>query len=87
MGTNADTAAIIAAGGSGSRFGRLKQFMPLAGKPMLVHSLDVFASLEEVAGIVVVCPAEHCEQGRELGQHGHAVRLCGVRRISGVFVG
>ena len=48
------TAAILAAG-SGARFGGPpKQLLPLAGKPLLAHSLEAFAAVEAVDAIVVV---------------------------------
>lgn len=50
--------AIIVAGGSGSRFGSNtpKQFLPLSGKPVLMHTIDKFAALAGVE-IIVVLPA------------------------------
>ena len=58
----ADTCAIVVAGGSGERFGdpRGKQFVELAGLPLVAWSLLAFDSAPSVAHIVVVCP-----QGRE----------------------
>ncbi|MEJ2689812.1 MAG: 2-C-methyl-D-erythritol 4-phosphate cytidylyltransferase [Deltaproteobacteria bacterium] len=51
-------AAIIPAGGSGSRMGLgvPKQFMALAGKPLLIHTLEAFAGLDSLADIVLVVP-------------------------------
>lgn len=45
--------AIIAAGGEGRRMGRPKQFIPLAGKPMLAWSIDAFKSVPAVSEIIV----------------------------------
>jgi 2-C-methyl-D-erythritol 4-phosphate cytidylyltransferase len=52
-------AAILLAGGSGERLGpgAPKQFQPLAGQPMLLHSLKALAACPEVLGIVMVVPA------------------------------
>ncbi|HEV3155704.1 MAG TPA: 2-C-methyl-D-erythritol 4-phosphate cytidylyltransferase [Candidatus Baltobacteraceae bacterium] len=47
-------AAVIVAAGRGTRFGRPKQLVEIAGEPMLCWSLRVFASMEEVTAIVVV---------------------------------
>jgi len=49
------------AAGSGSRTGstELKQFRWVAGKPMLLHSLQTFQALKEVAMVVCVLPREH----------------------------
>ncbi len=55
--------AIIVAGGSGSRSGGKKQWMMLAGKPVLDWSVEAFA--EAGAGhIVVVVPAEDFDMAR-----------------------
>jgi 2-C-methyl-D-erythritol 4-phosphate cytidylyltransferase len=47
---------IVPAAGSGRRFGAdvPKQYLPLAGKPMIEHTLDRLAACAEVAGFVVV---------------------------------
>lgn len=57
----ADVGVIIVAAGSGSRTGstELKQFRWVAGKPMLLHSLQTFQSLKEVAMVVCVLPRAH----------------------------
>jgi 2-C-methyl-D-erythritol 4-phosphate cytidylyltransferase / 2-C-methyl-D-erythritol 2,4-cyclodiphosphate synthase len=55
--------AVIVAGGSGSRSGGKKQWMMLAGKPVLDWSIEAFA--EAGAGhIVIVVPAEDFEMAR-----------------------
>jgi 2-C-methyl-D-erythritol 4-phosphate cytidylyltransferase len=46
--------AIVVAAGSGSRFGRLKQFEPLAGRQVLDWSMDAARSVVE--GVVLVVP-------------------------------
>jgi len=53
--------AIIVAGGSGKRFGSElpKQFLPLEGKAVLMHTIERFHKAG--AAIVVVLPAEHQE--------------------------
>lgn len=52
---------IIVAGGSGSRFGSEvpKQFIPLCGKPVLMHTIDKFA--QAGASIILVLPQSHHE--------------------------
>jgi 2-C-methyl-D-erythritol 4-phosphate cytidylyltransferase len=52
---------VIVAGGSGSRVGggELKQLRWVAGKPMLLHSLQAFQSLPEVAMVVCVLPRQY----------------------------
>ncbi len=50
--------AILVAGGIGNRFGGdlPKQFLPLGGKRVLDHSLDLFRSLAYLKGVVMVLP-------------------------------
>ncbi len=47
---------VLAAAGAGRRLGARsnKVLLPLAGKPIILHSLEVFAALKEVSEIVVV---------------------------------
>lgn len=50
---------VLVAAGSGQRFGNAdKVLVPVAGKPLLCHSLDVFASISQVVQIVIVA-GEH----------------------------
>lgn len=57
--------AIIVAGGSGTRFGSNipKQFLPLCGKPVLMHTIERFAKSAEV---VVALPESDQAYWREL---------------------
>lgn len=52
--------ALIPAAGIGARMGasRPKQYMPVAGKPMLLHVLETFAASEAVAHTFVVASAQ-----------------------------
>jgi len=56
--TARDVGVVIVAGGSGSRVGgaELKQFRWVAGKPMLLHSVQAFMARPDVALVVVVLP-------------------------------
>ncbi len=45
---------IIPAAGSGKRFGALKQFLSLQGKPVLIHTLSAFEQSSLIKGICVV---------------------------------
>lgn len=51
--------AVIVAGGKGSRMGRPKQLLPLAGKPVLVRTVEAFKKCHCVKEIVVVTPPEN----------------------------
>lgn len=52
---------VIVAGGSGTRVGgtELKQFRWVAGKPMVLHSLQTFQLRPDVALVVVVLPRDY----------------------------
>lgn len=56
--------AILLAGGSGSRMQQSvpKQFLPLAGRPMILHTLERFEKIEEINEVIVVCHAQYREQ-------------------------
>jgi 2-C-methyl-D-erythritol 4-phosphate cytidylyltransferase len=52
--------AIIAAAGQGVRMGgrRAKQFLEIAGTPIIIHTLKRFEQCDEIQEIVVVLPAQ-----------------------------
>ena len=56
-----DVGVVIVAAGSGSRTGssELKQFRWVAGKPMLLHSVQAFMARPDVATVVCVLPRSH----------------------------
>ena len=56
-----DVGVVIVAGGQGTRTGgtELKQFRWVAGKPMLLHSVQTFMARPDVAVVVVVLPKSH----------------------------
>ncbi len=87
-------AAIIPAAGSGSRMNtsRPKQFIDLAGKPILIHSVTAFHSNPEVAVIVVVAPKQYLEETRQMLSTWHldnkaVVIAGGTRRQDSVKAG
>ncbi|MDO4971930.1 MAG: 2-C-methyl-D-erythritol 4-phosphate cytidylyltransferase [Bacteroidales bacterium] len=59
--------AIIVAGGSGTRFGSNipKQFLPLCGRPVLMHTIERFLLCPDTE-VVVVLPAQQQDYWREL---------------------
>ena len=59
---------IIVAGGSGSRMGSdvPKQFLPLAGRPILMHTIEAFYRFDNQMNIVVVLPASQHDFWRQL---------------------
>ena len=62
------TVAVVLAGGSGERFGTPvpKQLLPLAGRPMIEHSVAAFERAPAVDQILVVMTAGHAGQVRDL---------------------
>jgi len=56
-----DVGVVVVAAGSGSRTGapELKQFRWVAGKPMLLHSVQRFQARPDVAMVVCVLPRSH----------------------------
>lgn len=61
-------AFILLAGGIGSRMRQScpKQFLMLAGKPVIMHTLDRIEALSDIHEIVIVCPPEHQSRIEEL---------------------
>ena len=65
--------AVVVAAGSGTRFGggaAPKQFQPVLGLPLVVHSVRAVLASDKVARLVVVLPEEGFESWRaDLGPH------------------
>ncbi len=61
--------AVVVAAGRGTRFGQPKQFVELAGLPMVGWSLRTFARMPEIAEIVVVTEEEWIRPMRTLLEH------------------
>ena len=59
--TARDVGVVIVAGGSGTRVGgrELKQLRWVAGKPMLLHSLQTFMARPDVVSVVCVLPVAY----------------------------
>jgi len=93
-GIGTKVAVVIAAAGSGRRMGagENKVLLPLDGKPMLQHSIECFAAMDEVSEIVVVTRSEDLEAVRSLAA-GIAARrpvqvvTGGETRQESVFLG
>ena len=60
--------AIIAAGGSGKRLGlkTAKPFIKIAGKPLLIYSLDIFEKSNLINGIVLVVAKDSLNKTKKL---------------------
>jgi 2-C-methyl-D-erythritol 4-phosphate cytidylyltransferase len=83
--------AIIVAGGSGSRMQLQvpKQFVPIGGKPVLMHTMERFYRLDPTMGLVVVLPAGQVTEWEKLcREYGfalpHQVAIGGSSRFSSV---
>ena len=72
-------AAVIAAGGTGTRMNASvpKQFLEIAGKPILLHTIERIASLEEVIQIILALPEEHIPAA---DGNSKRARRCGLPR-------
>ena len=62
--------AIIVAGGSGTRMHSAvpKQFLPLAGKPMLMRAVEVFYRFDNTSEIIIALPADYFSEWEKLCQ-------------------
>jgi 2-C-methyl-D-erythritol 4-phosphate cytidylyltransferase len=71
------TYALILAGGKGLRMGAdlPKQFLPLAGKPVLMHTLEAFHQADPTTELILVLPNEHQAFWAELRtKHGFTLK-------------
>ncbi len=60
MAQTARTVALIVAAGSGSRLGGIpKQYQPLGGKALILHSIERFQSCPEIDAVYVVIAPDH----------------------------
>ena len=66
--THMNKAAILVAGGKGMRMGTSlpKQYLPLAGKPVLMHTLEKFFSADPSLLLILVLPKEDFEYWNSL---------------------
>lgn len=94
VGQQRDVGVVIVAGGSSTRTGaasnnELKQFRWVAGKPVLLHSLQTFMARRDVVSVVVVLPRDYvpdpppwifqCDVDRLMLAPGGATRTESVR--------
>lgn len=65
--------AIFLAGGSGIRMGAStpKQFLPLGGKPVLLHTIESFLNSVEGLQLVITLPKEHMESWKQICNEQH----------------
>lgn len=83
--------AIIVAGGSGKRMGSVvpKQFILLAGKPILMHTVENFRKFDPDLNIIVVLPESQVGRWKELCEEfsftvEHQIAIGGSSRFESV---
>lgn len=81
MSVSSSGAVIVGAGASERMRGVDKVFAPLAGRPLVLHSLLAFEQCPEVERVVLVLAREALEQGQAL------VAEAGLRKVSAVVAG
>lgn len=89
-----DRYAVIVAGGSGSRMQLQvpKQFVPIGGKPVLMHTIERFYVFDPAMGLVVVLPDDQVAVWEALCQENgfdipHQVAIGGRSRFASVQSG
>jgi 2-C-methyl-D-erythritol 4-phosphate cytidylyltransferase len=70
-------AAIIVAAGRGVRFGRPKQLIEVAGRPLVSWSLATFGAMPELEDVVIATEPEHLERMASLAAE-YAPRLAAI---------
>lgn len=60
------TSAIIVAAGKAKRFGTLKQFVNIAGKPLLYHAVLPFQKCKDIDRIIIVVPEQSVSFVRQM---------------------
>ncbi len=75
--------AVILASGSGSRFRAQlpKQFVRLAGKPVIQYTIEAFETTQEIDEIIIVTKQDYLDYVYEI------VNAQGFKKVSKVIVG
>lgn len=65
--------ALIVAGGKGLRMGSElpKQFLPIGGKPVLMHTLEAFRRFDSAIDLILVLPEEQQDYWKQLCDRHH----------------
>lgn len=76
--------AIVLAGGRGRRMSSdvAKQYLPVGGKPMLLHSLDCFENSEYIDEIILVLPENEIAYVKE-----NILKDCSFTKLRGITAG
>lgn len=72
--------AIIFAGGSGARMGSglPKQFLEVSGKPIIIHTLDIFEEHEMIDEIYVACKEDYISKLKKLIKKFQITKVAGI---------
>lgn len=83
MGKNQSCCAVIVAAGSGSRMGAgvNKQFLEIAGKPVLAYTLEAFDRANTIRDVVIVAKSEEIVTVSDL------VREFGIQKVRNIVAG
>lgn len=75
--------AIIFAGGSGARMGSgmPKQFLEVGGKPVMIHTLELFDEHEQIDKIYIACKKEYIKYLKRL------IEKHLIRKVAGIVPG
>ena len=75
--------AIIFAGGSGARMGSgmPKQFLEVGGKPIIIHTLDIFEEHDMIDKIYIACKEEYIKHLKRLIEKNL------IRKVAGIVPG
>ena len=73
--------AVIVAGGEGRRMGGPKQFIEIAGKPMVLRALLAFDSCGAIDEMILVVPKDEISRAKEL------IKKFSVKKVSAVVAG
>ena len=75
--------AIIFAGGSGARMGSgmPKQFLEVAGKPIIIHTLEIFEEHDMIDKIYIACKKEYIKHLKRLIEKNL------IRKVAGIVPG
>ncbi len=78
------TYGIILASGYGSRYGndKPKQFIKIAGKTILEHTLEIFEKADAIDNIIVVITPEYRTLAEELAADGIRVNVINPERCA-----
>ncbi|MEO0215473.1 MAG: 2-C-methyl-D-erythritol 4-phosphate cytidylyltransferase [candidate division WOR-3 bacterium] len=73
--------AVIAAGGKGRRFGKMKQFVNFKELPLLVHTLKIFEKNKKIDSIIIVAPKGMLKKTEKI------INNYGIKKVKRIIAG